>query len=186
MAPGVLARDRERRGRRVDREHLRVGRRMRDGHCDRARAGAEVDHPAGAVRQALERKVDEKLGLRPRDQHVVGHLEREAVELAFAREVGHRLTGAAQQEQPLDRAHRFGVERALGVGEDPRPREPQHVRGEHLRLDRRQAARGEERGERCAQAAALSPSAASSSAWCSAASASTTSSRSPSITAAIR
>ena len=186
VAPRVLARDRERRARSVDRDHLGVGRRVRDRDRDRPGAGAEVEHAPGAVRQALEREVDEELGLRPGDQHVGGHLQREAVELALAGEVGDRLAGAAKQEQALDSAHALGVERPLGRGEEPRPRESERVRREHLRLERRQAARGEERGDRDAQAAALSPSAASCSAWCSAASASTISSRSPSMIAAIR
>ena len=64
---------------------------------------AEGHHPAVPKRLYVgDGLLGQHLGVRPGDQHVLGDVQGEAVELPLADEIGHRLPGHAPLHQPPD------------------------------------------------------------------------------------
>ncbi len=114
---------------------------VRNGQRDRAGARAEIEHAHVALRrQARERELDQRLGLRPRDQHRRRHGERQPPEFADAGQVGDRLAVAAALRE---RAKRRRI-RSRASGSSPCATSharsfAQHVREQHLRVERNEA-----------------------------------------------
>jgi hypothetical protein len=89
-------------------DHARLGTLAGEGHCDRAASCAELQ--AGCLRrEPRQRRVDERLGLGPRDEDGGAHGELAAVELALGDEVGDRpAEGALRAEHVYLRILRLG------------------------------------------------------------------------------
>ncbi len=108
---GVGARDGQRVRAGVGGDHLEVGPLGLERQRDRARAGADVGH--ARARRQLERRLDEVLGLRPRDQHarVDAQLDRaEALACRGCRRPARARAGAPRgpESARLARAERRG------------------------------------------------------------------------------
>ena len=78
---------------------------------DGTAARADVEHAARAAAPAPQRRLDQQLGLRPRDQHAPVDGERQRPELALADHVRHRLAPAT----PRRAAPRSAPRRAAGI-----------------------------------------------------------------------
>src|SRR5881398_1995945 len=78
-----------------------VGERQRD----RARAGAEVEHPRLTLAaQELEAALDDDLGLRPRHQRASVRLQRQSPKAPLAEHVCERLPLGAPSQEDLEPA----------------------------------------------------------------------------------
>jgi len=69
--------------------HMKIGTLVLEGKCDRATAGANVEHTR-SFGQA-ERDLDEQLGLRPRDQDARIDSELQMPKVTATKDVGDRL-----------------------------------------------------------------------------------------------
>ena len=118
---GIRGRKRNRRARHVRPQHPARRTLARDGECDRAAAGREVEHaPCAAVGQVRERALDHELGLRARHQHVARHRERHRPEFLLAQDVGDRLSARAPRDVRFVPVGGVAVEDPLlGVREQP-------------------------------------------------------------------
>ena len=84
---------------------------MRNGRRDAAAAGAKIEYArcleAGSVACELKHVLDERFGVRSRDQHVARHFKFQAEEMRFAGEIFDRLLlGRALHEQLLSWVNR--------------------------------------------------------------------------------
>ena len=96
----VLARQRERVGRDVDRGHTRAGMLVCDRERDRAGPGADVEHRRSVeAAQVRERTLDHDLGLGPRDQRPPVDRQRQPPEAPLAEDVGDRLVPRAARDE---------------------------------------------------------------------------------------
>ena len=115
----VGARDGERVLADVGATHVEVGRSSFSASATAPLPGADVDH-ARAGGQA-ERRLDQELGLRARDQHARVDLELDAAEAAAAEEVGDRLAAdRPAADEVLERAHGRPGDLALGRHDERR------------------------------------------------------------------
>ena len=115
-----------------------VGQRQRD----RARAGADVDHPR-ALRQA-ERRLDHVLGLGPRDQHARVDLQLDAAGSPCGR--GCRRPARARAGAARSRGSGCRLDPAAGVGDEHGAVDAHGGGEQHLGVEPRRVAAG--RGER--------------------------------------
>ena len=91
----------------VGRGHHRLGALVGDGERDGARAGAEVEDARGGpararLAQHLEHRLDQTLGLVPRDEHCRAHGEVEPAEGGAPGDVLDRLAAEAPLEPGLE------------------------------------------------------------------------------------
>ena len=127
--------------RHVGREHLRARPLVRDRQRDRAGAGAEIEHARVAVRgQARERDLDQRLGLRPRNEHR-RRRRRAAVPRIRACRSGRR---PARRRGAGARARRRRRPPCARASSSPCAASharllAEHVREQHLRVDRHEA-----------------------------------------------
>jgi hypothetical protein len=100
---GVAPRDAERRGRDVEGDGVRVRAFVEERDRDAARTRPHVaDERRVSPAQDFERRLDQKLRLRPRDEHVGRHLEVEPVELLMPRDVLQGLARRAALDEILE------------------------------------------------------------------------------------
>ena len=101
------------------------------------------------MRNALQSQLDQQLGVGTRDQRRERHLETQPVELALAENVGQRLTReAALQQRSIGRGLRF-PQHLLGMRQQIRARNAQHLLQQHLHFDACAAGIQPERGFQC-------------------------------------
>ncbi|MCY1206375.1 hypothetical protein D9M72_179410 [compost metagenome] len=140
QVPGIGGRDGQRGRADVGRHHPRIAARQGDRNRDRPAARAQVQHGGrGQAGQAFQRGLHQHLGIRPRDQHVGGHPEAVAHELAVAHQIGHGLAGQAPLGQRLVRRGHLGRERIGVMRQQPGARLAQHVLQQHAHLQPGQA-----------------------------------------------
>ena len=133
----VAARDVERVLADVGGDDVEVRALVLQGERDRAAAGADVDD-ARPLRQPLDRRLDERLGLRPRDQHARVDVQLEVAEALHAGDVGDGLALAprAGARRPGTRARPAPSTRASRSATQPRAIGPERVREQHLGVQR--------------------------------------------------
>src|SRR2546423_895563 len=124
-----------------------------------------------------QRQLDEKLGLRARDEHRSRDGERNAIELLLAGEVRDRLAALAACDELFEARTRFFRQRPFGRSDDACAAKAGGVGKKQARFAGVDAARAQDFGD--AQAAS-SASCESCSVWCSAERAAISSSSSPS------
>ena len=114
---------------------------MRDGERDRARPGAQIEHAQVPVlRQPRERELDQRLRFRARDEHRGRHLQCEPPELARAGEIRDGLAVAAAPGEAEERVRLAARDNASSPMRDqPRAVTAEHVRQQHLRVERNEA-----------------------------------------------
>ena len=136
MTSRVAPRDVQGGGVAIDRHDLTLALEgERDG--DRAGAGTGVDdEPVGQGRQQLESPLDQRLGVRPRHQHVGADLEVVRPELAHAGKVSERLSAEPALEQIGEGRELGGTERGVGPGVQRSARAARRVAQQELGLDR--------------------------------------------------
>ena len=132
----VPPRDRDRVGADVGGDDGRALQVMRDRRGDAAAAGAQVEHArrleAGRVARELQHVFDQRLGVRPRDQHRGRDFELEVEEVRPPGEVGDRLLLAgALDERAIGRQLLLG-QRAFVVGVELDARDVQDVSEQQL------------------------------------------------------
>ena len=121
----------------------------RERERDRARSGPEIEHAQCAIpRQTRERALDQRFRFRSRDQHGRRDAKLHAPEFAPSGQVGDRLAVAAPAREREKLMRALGRQLIGGVRGQPRTVGAEHVREQHLRIDRRQAALRERLGER--------------------------------------
>ena len=128
-ARAVAARPRQRGGRRVGGEDLRLRGVARDGERNgaAARAGVGDAHEAariGVRADRRQRRLHQRLRLRARDERAGADLERQAIELATPEDVRERLVLAAALQQRLERREMLGGGRLARRGDDLHARQP--------------------------------------------------------------
>lgn len=105
------------------------------------------DHRAGALRlRRGDRQLDQRFGLRARDQHVRRHVESSVVERALAEDVGHRLTGGAAFDQRGEAGLLRGGQFAFRMRDDMRAARVEHMRHQQLRVQSGRVTACEETG----------------------------------------
>ncbi len=134
----VATRHRQRIDTDIHRRHIRLGRSTASQRQrNRTAAGAQIKHPRrrAALREQLQRPVDQRLGIGAWVQHRRSHVQIEPVELVPAGQIGHRhAVGAALQ--PVDPAARLiRVEPVLIMGQQPGARPADQVSQQHLRIE---------------------------------------------------
>ena len=113
---------------------------MRDGEGDRARPGAQIEHAQVPVpRQPGERELDQRLRFRARNEHRGRHLQREPPELAYAGEIRDGLAVAAAPGERNERIRALARQRIVAVRDQPCAVLAEHVRKQHLRVERDEA-----------------------------------------------
>jgi len=118
--------------------------RQRNGDGDDAAAGAEVQHLGGiAVFEAIERALDQQLGIRARDQHRRRNPEQASEEFTLTEQVGHRLAGQAARGQIGQHGARVGRQRVGVLRDQLHARQTRRVGDQHARFERGQAAEGQ-------------------------------------------
>ena len=94
IAADVLAADTQCALVQLAQHHMALRRVFGQGQTDTARACTQVQHPGlGHGLQVRQRPIHQYLGVRPRDQHALRDIQRQAVELPLADQVRHRLAG---------------------------------------------------------------------------------------------
>ncbi len=139
--PGVGAGDGEGVGAGVHGQHLGLRAPALQGQGDGAAAGAQVRH-AGGGRGERQSPVHQRLGIGARVEHAGVHLQRQAVELLGAREIGHGFARRAAGAQGLVAGQDGFGQRIAVVREQPGAVVQgalQQVQQQHLRVDARQA-----------------------------------------------
>ncbi len=128
-APGVGARDRQRRRRDIGGRDARGGQLMRQGDGQAAAARADIrDGPrAVSVAQPRQRRLDDELGLGPGNEHGRRDEKLEVPELAMSDDVGHRLAPFAGGRPAPRRRHRPPAP-AARHGATDRSRDPSPAR----------------------------------------------------------
>ena len=112
-----------------------------DGERDRAGPAAEIENFGVRVGvDAEQRKLDQKLGLRPRDQYVGRHFEIETVELAPASEICDRLAIAPSSGQRVECRRFVRRHRLIAMRGKPGAIAAQHMPQQNLRLEGNEAA----------------------------------------------
>jgi hypothetical protein len=89
---------------------------------------------------AGQRKLDQKLGLRPRDQNVGRHFEIETVKLAPAGEICDRLAVAPSSGQRVECPRLLCRHRLVAMRAKPGAIAAQHMSQQNLSLERNEAA----------------------------------------------
>ena len=117
----------------LDARHLR-GERDRDAPAPGAEVG-DAHRRAVARTQHRERPLDERLRLRPRDEHVAVDAERPPVELPRAGDVGHRLALPAPAHQLPDGGELALVEGAVELQVDVEAAQPERLGAEQLGVE---------------------------------------------------
>jgi hypothetical protein len=116
---------------------------VRDGQGDGAAARAQVQHVGRlAGRQQVERPVHQGFGVVARVEHARIDLQRQAVEVLAAGEVGHRLAPQAARGQRAEALGARWRQRIAVVRQQPGARVrglAQRVQQQHPRLVARQA-----------------------------------------------
>ena len=133
---GVLARQRERVGRDVDRGDARARVLVGDRQRDRARAGADVEDARSLeAAQVRERPLDDDLRLRPRDQRAAVDRQREPPEAPLAEDVGDGLVPRAAGDELAIGGELGLAQRPVEVGVELDPRPAEHVREQQLGVE---------------------------------------------------
>ena len=128
MRGGVLAREGEGVLGDVGRRDDRVGPRHGDRDRDRAAARADVEHARlGRLADALQRPLDEPLGLGPGHQHAVVDGELEPAEAPAPEHVCERLAAPPPAQQLAEARDLVGHERALEIEVQVEAPEPEGV-----------------------------------------------------------
>ena len=192
MAGEIRAGDGERALIDVARRDLRVRQRTGQRRRDRPASGPEVEDPPRRRRHG-ERRLDDELRLRPRDEDAPVDGEGQRPELALAEEVVERLARDPPGDERLEAGGGPGRKRLARARNDPRPACAERVREQHLGVgprlgdaggrqprDRRSQHRADRR--RGLEHGARHPAASSASAWWRVVSASMIASSSPSST----
>ena len=120
----------------VRRGHREVRALVLERERHRAAAGADVDHARG-LRQP-QRRLDQRLGLRARDEHAPVDVEVEVAKALDARDVGHRLAAhRAPAHGVLEDAHGRALHRRPTVDEQLEAVDAQRVGEQHLGVQAR-------------------------------------------------
>jgi hypothetical protein len=125
-----------------------------DGESDRAGAHADVEHARRVAELAQDREaaLDDGLGLGPWHERARVGLQRQPAEAPLAEDVGERLPQAPARQQLVQAIALVRVEHAVALDGHARPRQPERVRQQQLRVHlRRRYAGLVERPRRLAQ-----------------------------------
>ena len=138
----VLAGQRERIGRDVDRGHAGVRMLVRDRERDRTAPRADVEHPRSLEPMQMgERALDDDLRLRSRDQRPRVGGQRQPAEPPLAEDVGDRLPPRAARHELAIPIELACLERPVEVGVQLDPLPPERVSEQQLRVESRRLRR---------------------------------------------
>ena len=133
---GVRPRDLDGGGAAVGAKELAGAQFERQRDHDGSRAGADIGHPrAGA--DAIERRLDERLGLGARHQHPAIDPQPQGPELALPRDVRQRHASRPLAEKTLVPPRRFRIRRLAPPGQQRGPVETGGVLEQHAGLEPR-------------------------------------------------
>jgi len=133
-ALGVGAGDFQRRAGGVGGEQLAARQLVGDRQRDRARTGADVEHPA---RPQLQRQLDQQLGLRPRDQYPPVDLELDVPEPLAPEDVRHRLPPQPPPHHLPKPPRRIRRHPRLRLRRKPRPLPPRRLGEQQFSIETR-------------------------------------------------